>query len=1358
MQKNKKRKGEEEPMEVDESPQNDEMPPRSGDGEIDHISDDEEGGVRIGDIYIPPAPKPALTFDTTGPRLIITHIVNDNFKSYAGVQTLGPFHKSFTAIIGPNGSGKSNVIDSMLFVFGYRASKIRSKKISVLLHSSSKFPNVQSASVAVHFCQILEGEGEDFTVVPGSEIVVSRTAFKDNSSFYTLNGKRVQFKEVARMLQSHGIDLDHNRFLILQGEVEQIAMMKPKALTEHESGMLEYLEDIIGTSRYKDPIEKLAVRVEEYSEMRKEKLNRVRLVEQEKLKLEQPMREAVEQMTLTNTALRTRNMLLQKYIHETNKIIELKNKEMEELKEALKVIDDKLATLKTDLDEKTGVLKQGNKKYEKLQKQKEELTEKLQSSKKKFVSVQADNTQAGKKKKNLEQLLETEKGKLMELELIPEKNEREIKDCEKLLEKHRQSKKTMEEELQTAMAGVRSKTQQYQEVKDKLQAKLIDLKKIVDEAKKDFKLAESELKIYLSTEVSEQEKLAKVKESYEKAVTDLEEKKTLQNELSTKVPSEEKQLSQQMAKLQALKQEETKIVAEARSLRATLEESKQAMNANRSRGRVLDSLMREKNAGRLPGIFGRLGDLGAIDSKYDVAISTCCGALDNIVTDTVDTAQACVEFLKKNDIGRATFIALDKQTHLQKYYEKRVNYPENVPRLFDLVQVKDPRVLCAFYYSLRDTLVANDLDQASRLAYGSTRYRVVTLKGDVIETAGGLHIITQHTHITPKSTLLYSLRDTLVANDLDQASRLAYGSTRYRVVTLKGDVIETAGTMSGGGKTTMRGRMSSSVTQDTREQDPSALRASEETLAELERRLTELRSEQVSLEDSVASLQRSTRTGKTTLHKLSVELKSLTEQAPLLKAQVKQQENKAKSSKVDEKQKSKLEAVMNTAEEKLDKATTDAGEVEKEVQGVDAQISKVAGGKVKDLTKSVDELTKKIDKVSTEITKLRVAINTSVRNSKKSKDKIDQMEADLRETEKNIENYSNQKKQLTLETSQLQKELEEVEEQISEGSGEFSDLKKEIAKLQSKENKVKAERLEANNAVGKMEKSIQDCRTKTPMWEKELQSLKLEDPGIDGIPGVERPAPLETHTPEELEDIAVEELRGRLTAQKGRLAENKPNLQAIQDYKAKEELYLKRAAELDDITTKRNEMRTLFDQLKKKRSTDFLCGFNTITAKLKEMYQMITLGGDAELELVDSLDPFTEGIIFSVRPPNKSWKNISNLSGGEKTLSSLALVFALHYYKPTPLYVMDEIDAALDFKNVSIVANYIKERTKNAQFIIISLRYNMFEVSNRLVGIYKTEDCTKSVTVDNKIPESNDNNVLKDIDLKMVSNGNALCA
>ena len=116
-------------------------------------------------------------------------------------------------------------------------------------------------------------------------------------------------------------------------------------------------------------------------------------------------------------------------------------------------------------------------------------------------------------------------------------------------------------------------------------------------------------------------------------------------------------------------------------------------------------------------------------------------------------------------------------------------------------------------------------------------------------------------------------------------------------------------------------------------------------------------------------------------------------------------------------------------------------------------------------------------------------------------------------------------------------------------------------------------------------------------------------------------------------------------------------------------------------------------------------------------------------------------IITRVRPPKKSWKNIENLSGGEKTLSSLSLVFALHKYRPTPLYVMDEIDAALDFRNVSIIGHYVKEKTKNAQFIIISLRNNMFELGDRLIGIYKvmylncfnffqTFDCTKNVVVD----------------------------
>jgi len=130
---------------------------------------------------------------------------------------------------------------------------------------------------------------------------------------------------------------------------------------------------------------------------------------------------------------------------------------------------------------------------------------------------------------------------------------------------------------------------------------------------------------------------------------------------------------------------------------------------------------------------------------------------------------------------------------------------------------------------------------------------------------------------------------------------------------------------------------------------------------------------------------------------------------------------------------------------------------------------------------------------------------------------------------------------------------------------------------------------------------------------------------------------------------------------------------------------------------------------------------------------MITHGGDASLELVNTLDPFSDGISVGVRPPKKSWKQISNLSGGEKTLVSLALIFALHSFRPAPFYVMDEIDAALDYRNASLIAHLIKTMTKNAQFVVISLRSNTFEKADRLVGIYKIHDCTQNLIVENDV-------------------------
>jgi len=254
---------------------------------------------------------------------MILKMVLENFKSYGGVKEIGPFHKSFSSVVGPNGSGKSNVIDAMLFVFGKRATKMRLNKVraalgmsaalsrtrrtpyltsphpapvqvSELIHKSAEYPDLDYARVSVYFQEIVDdATSEDaYSVVDGSQFVVTRTAHRNNSSKYYVNSAGSSYTEVTALLKARGIDLDNNRFLILQGEVEQISMMKPKALTPGGDGLLEYLEDIIGSNAYVPKIAESEKVVEAMTAERTEKLNRVKVVEKERSGLEGAKTEA----------------------------------------------------------------------------------------------------------------------------------------------------------------------------------------------------------------------------------------------------------------------------------------------------------------------------------------------------------------------------------------------------------------------------------------------------------------------------------------------------------------------------------------------------------------------------------------------------------------------------------------------------------------------------------------------------------------------------------------------------------------------------------------------------------------------------------------------------------------------------------------------------------------------------------------------------------------------------------------------------------------------------------------------------------------------------------------------------------
>ncbi|XP_050164447.1 structural maintenance of chromosomes protein 4 isoform X1 [Myiozetetes cayanensis] len=1215
---------------------------------------------------IPPPPPPAMTNEPGAPRLMITHVVNQNFKSYAGEKILGPFHKRFSCIVGPNGSGKSNIIDSLLFVFGYRAQKIRSKKLSVLIHNSDEHTDIPSCTVEVHFQKIIDKEGDDYEVVPDSKFCVSRTAYRDNSSVYHINGKKKTYKDVGILLRSHGIDLDHNRFLILQGEVEQISLMKPKGQTEHDEGMLEYLEDIIGSGRLKEPIQTLCRRVEMLNELRGQKLNRVKMVEKEKDALEEDKNQAIEFLCLENKIFKEKNHIYQYYIHDLKKRIKDLEMQKAKINEETKSINEKSSKLAEETKTKNKALKEFEKKFNKITKFIEENKEKFNQLDLQDVRVRENLKHAKGKMKKLEKQLQKDKEKVEELKKVPSTSTKTIDEAKAKKELLEKAKEKEEAKLQQILASLQDETKEIRKEKEAKEQELMEFSKEVTEARSNVELTQSELEIHLSRYNTALAQLSQAQEALRSTSDTLRDRKAAIKDISGKLPRAEQQLKQKELALEKLGREELGVKDLVRNLRRKVEEAKSSLAQSRSRGKVLEALLQQKKAGNIPGLYGRLGDLGAIDDKYDVAISSACGALDHIVVDTIDTAQACVNFLKAGRVGVATFIALDKMTVWEKKVGK-IPTPENTPRLFDLVKVEDRKVRLAFYFALRDTLVAKNLDEATRVAFQRDK--------------------------------------------------------RWRVVTLQGQIIEMSGTMSGGGKV-LKGRMGSSVVMDVSEEEVNQMEAQ---LQKDCKRAAQCEEEKSQLEEAVRKLQQEIREMRNTSEKYTASIQSFAEQEIHLKNQVKELEANVVAAAPDKTKQQQLEKALQGYKKDYEQLAEKAQEMGNKVKELQNLIMETTNHKVKAQQDRIDKIDKEIDECSSAITKAQVSARTADRNLQKSEEALQRTQKEMEETEKDIKNLTAELSTLEEKATEVMNDCKQAEEALPAVQEEKKNLLQEIEKIQNEEHELQSEALNIKLKIEQVDSHISAHQGKVKHWQKEISTLSLHS--IDNQPPEELPV-LGAEELEALQDPSV--VTKRIALLEAQRHEMKPNLAAIAEYRKKEDLYLKHVAELDDITTERDNFRQAFEDLRKQRLNEFMAGFNLITNKLKENYQMLTLGGDAELELVDSLDPFSEGIVFSVRPPKKSWKKIFNLSGGEKTLSSLALVFALHHYKPTPLYFMDEIDAALDFKNVSIVAFYIYEQTKNAQFIIISLRNNMFEISDRLIGIYKTMNTTKSTATNPK--------------------------
>ncbi len=622
-------------------------------------------------------------------RLTLKH-----FKSFrTGTVTFAP---GFTVIVGPNGSGKSNIIDAILFVLGEgRLKQIRASRLTDLIMRGARDG---SALVSIE----LEADGKTYTI--------SRSIDQQGRSVYRLNGKRTTRSAIKALLTSIGVPEDMYN-VVLQGEVTRFLKMTPK---ERRS----VLDSIAGIAEY---------------EMRKE--------------------EALKKLEDVEARIRDVNIIL----GERKAVLERLREEKERAEKYIKLKNYLRGLRKGML---LNELRRVESELSSVERQKQQLAEERQKITATLQKLAADiaelESEKQKLKKEIEAFLEkTGEGELIRLEALLEERLSEKREKSKRLEELQRRLSVTEKELNETGAelmrvemDLRSMKKRVEDTKAILEKKKEQLKELECELEnlpemQELKRLEDEIKTLKEEFFAKEKEHARILGEYNALVGKYERAKERMKEYEERV-NKLKELKQKKHELEerrrelfevekALNNQYVELEEKLRELRERVAASRGMLNALRSLGisrDVLDFLLSLQEKGELYGIRGFLIDLISFDDKYARAVEAAGGRrLFYIVVDTAEAAADAIKALKRYNVGRATFIPLDR------IRASRVDVPSGkgiLGRLSDFIST-DEQFRRAVDYAFGDTVLTENIDIAKQLA-GS--YRAVTLDGDLVERSG----------------------------------------------------------------------------------------------------------------------------------------------------------------------------------------------------------------------------------------------------------------------------------------------------------------------------------------------------------------------------------------------------------------------------------------------------------------------------------------------------------------------------------------------------------------------------------------------------------------------------------------------
>uniref|UniRef100_A0AAR2J8Q9 Structural maintenance of chromosomes protein n=1 Tax=Pygocentrus nattereri TaxID=42514 RepID=A0AAR2J8Q9_PYGNA len=1192
--------------------------------------------------------------------------------------------------------GKSNLMDAISFVLAEKTSNLRVKTLKDLIHGAPVGkPAANRAFVSMVYCEDNDSERTFTRVIIGS------------SSEYRLDNKVVGLSDYSEELEKLGILIKARNFLVFQGAVESIAMKNPKERT----ALFEEISRSGELAQEYDRRKKEMVKAEEDTQFN---YHRKKNIAAERKEAKQEKEEAERYQRLKDEVIRAHVQLqLFKLYHneaeieKLNRELSQRNREIEKDRKKMDHIEDELKEKKKEL----GRMMRDQQNVEKEIKEKDaELNQKrpLYIKAKENTSHKIKKLEAARKSlQNAQKMYKKRKADMEELDQEQGAVEMSRQEFEERMEEEAQSQGqdlTLEE----------NQVKQYHRLKEEASKRAATLAQELEKFNRDQKADQDRLDLEerkkVETEAKIKQKIREIEENQKRiekledyiatSRQSLDEQRRMEEELTEEVELAKRRIDEINMELNQVMEQ----LGDARIDRQ--ENSRQQRKAE-----IMESIKR-----LYPGsVYGRLIDLcQPTQKKYQIAVTKVLGKnMDAIIVDSEKTGRDCIQYIKEQRGEPETFLPLD---YLEvKPTDEKLRELREAKLVIDVIRYEPPHIKKALQYACGNALVCENVEDARRIAFG--------------------------------------------------------GPYRHKTVALDGTLFQKSGVISGG---------ASDLKAKARRWDEKAV----DKLKDKKEKLTEELKEQMKAKRKEAEL----RQVQSQAHGLQMRLKY---------SQSDLEQTKTRHLSLNMQEKSKLESELanfgpriNDIRRIIQSRERDITELRDRMNLVEDEVflefcEEIGVRNIREFeeekVKRQNEIAKKRLEFETQKTRLAIQLDYERNQLKEDQEKVMMWEQTVKKDESEIERLKKEEHRHMKIIDETMAQLQDLKNQHLTKKGEVNDKNREMEEIRKKLGAANKELTQLQKEVTAIETKLEQKRSDRHNL---LQACKMQDIKLplksgtmDDISQGEGSSQVDessnqktsssvhakealieidyTNLNEDLKDaLSEEEIKAEMNTLQQRLNEQQsilqrisaPNMKAMEKLESVRDKFQETSDEFEAARKRAKKAKQAFEQIKKERFDRFNTCFESVATNIDEIYKALSRNSSAQAFLgpENPEEPYLDGINYNCVAPGKRFRPMDNLSGGEKTVAALALLFAIHSYKPAPFFVLDEIDAALDNTNIGKVANYIKDQSvQNFQAIVISLKEEFYTKADSLIGVYPEQgDCviSKVLTFDlSQYPDANPN-------------------